>query len=330
MTRRRRSFLPRPRLYEILVVLHVLAAWLVVRRVARLDVGFVGTFLQTGVFFGPLGLNILAYFGVRALLVLFARSGGRARAALFARSWWRPTAFVDLLRLGILTDLVTWAYAWLKLSVPLLHAATWDAAVRRLDAALHFGVEPAVVARRLLDLPFLARLLDLEYAAFLVSTQLGVAWFFSTLSLRERARFAAGFAALWSVGVWIYAAVPVAGPCFSVPEELAATRATLPIQASAQATLAKNYATMKRLAAGEPAAEPIVSMFGVAAMPSLHVGAHAFLALWARRRCRPAFLVFAVLTPITFVGSVASGWHWAVDGYAGLLLAWLAYRLGET
>ena len=68
-------------------------------------------------------------------------------------------------------------------------------------------------------------------------------------------------------------------------------------------------------------------IYSIAAMPSLHVGAHALFAFWSWRHARPLALVFILATFLTFVGSLVTGWHYAVDGYAGILLAFASYRL---
>jgi membrane-associated phospholipid phosphatase len=64
-------------------------------------------------------------------------------------------------------------------------------------------------------------------------------------------------------------------------------------------------------------------------MPSLHVGAQAFFMFFARRRSKVLFALFAALTAVTFFTSVVSGWHYAIDGYAGLLLAWACEAAGR-
>ena len=46
---------------------------------------------------------------------------------------------------------------------------------------------------------------------------------------------------------------------------------------------------------------------------------------FARRH--PLRVPYLVATLVMFVGSVATGWHYAIDGYAGILLAWLVFRL---
>ena len=47
------------------------------------------------------------------------------------------------------------------------------------------------------------------------------------------------------------------------------------------------------------------------------------------RRARRLFLPLALATALTFLGSLATGWHYAVDGYAGMLLAWVAVRIAD-
>ena len=63
---------------------------------------------------------------------------------------------------------------------------------------------------------------------------------------------------------------------------------------------------------------------GIAAMPSIHVAMPALYALASRGAWRVLWWGF---TALTLVGSVALAWHYAVDGYAGILLAWLMWRV---
>ena len=65
-------------------------------------------------------------------------------------------------------------------------------------------------------------------------------------------------------------------------------------------------------------------------MPSLHVGAQAFFMFFARRRSRALFAPLrAPSTALTLFTSVVSGWHYAIDGYAALLLAGLCEAAGR-
>jgi membrane-associated phospholipid phosphatase len=98
----------------------------------------------------------------------------------------------------------------------------------------------------------------------------------------------------------------------------------MPRAASAQAALWENY---QRVVEGreQGALRELNPTRGIASMPSLHVAIHALILFWMWKRETPlrAFWLIAVL--LTFLGSLASGWHYALDGYAGLALAGLAW-----
>lgn len=61
--------------------------------------------------------------------------------------------------------------------------------------------------------------------------------------------------------------------------------------------------------------------YGIAAMPSLHVGAVTMLAIFLYQASPLLGLIGAAFTLITFVGSLFLQWHYAVDGYVGFTMA---------
>ena len=75
----------------------------------------------------------------------------------------------------------------------------------------------------------------------------------------------------------------------------------------------------------------VVFGWGISAMPSIHVAAAVLASLFAFKLSVRVGLFLGVVAACTFVASTALGWHYAVDGYAGALLAcatwWLAGRL---
>lgn len=66
---------------------------------------------------------------------------------------------------------------------------------------------------------------------------------------------------------------------------------------------------------------------GISAMPSMHIAACTLYCLVARgtRWLVPALAYLAVI----FVGSIHSGYHYAVDAPVAVLVAWLCWRLSE-
>ena len=312
----------RLRPYEILVLVNtVLVAALLSSRVALPVRSLFDA--QPSTFFLGLGL-VAAGAALRAISV--AGRDGAARARLYLRLLSRPASLLDLARMFVVLGLATWSYSWLKVFVPHLNRWVTDPLLATLDMKLHLGINPNRLLIELFPFPALYRAVDVYYAGFVFSMGLGFALLASALDPRERARFAAGFAVLWIAGSWLYVALPSLGPCYVFPEDYTAVRAHLPLQTETQRLLIAQY---RVVTSGLKPGVSLNPVFGIAAIPSLHVAGQAFLAFVARKRHPRLALLFAVLSVLTFFGSLVTGWHYAVDGYAGFLLAWGAWRLGE-
>ena len=247
----------------------------------------------------------------------------RLRAAL------RPLSLFDLARFLVFVSLTSFAYSWLKVALPLLRPDVFfDDVLYRIETGMHLGVNPGRFLQGLFPYTLLWNGLDRWYGAFIYSVVGGMAWFVSVLSPRERARFAMGFALLWVLGSWWYFAMPSLGPCFVLKDDYADVRAAMPTQSAVMDTLYAHFGRVRAFRQ-HPEGTDIYPYLGIAAMPSLHVAAQAFFAFFARRRSRPLFLLYAAATAITAFAAVVSGWHYAIDVYAGLLLAWGCVHLGE-
>jgi TRAP-type C4-dicarboxylate transport system permease small subunit len=269
---------------------------------------------------------VAAGAGVRALLLV--RRGDTGRARLYLRRMARPAALADAARFVVAMTLVSYGYSWLKVFVPRLHPVFFDPLLAAADEAVHFGVNPNRFLIELFPSPGFWHVVDLYYAQFLLTIGVAFAWFGAALSFRERARFAAGFAVLWIAGGWAYVAMPSLGPCYAFPADYAAVRPEMPLQTQTQRLLLAQYHAVTQ---GAKEGQPIGlnAAFGIGAMPSLHIAGQAFVAFFARRRNPRFSLFFGLLTALTFFGSLVTGWHYAVDGYAGVLLGWAAWKLGE-
>jgi hypothetical protein len=264
---------------------------------------------------------LVAGVAIHVVLTWFGRRSVRAYLVGFLR----PASLLLWLRVCFATMLTAFAYPWLKVSVPLLNERLWDAELWRLDRWLHFGVAPNVFAVELFRNTPLVAPIDRWYALWITSIFVAWSWSAAHPEPSRRRNFALGCAILSSFGAWIYFSVPALGPCYAYPETFAPVRAELPHATAAQATLGANYAKM--VAGRDGTLRQFNPFFGVAAMPSLHVGAHWLFALWARRWAPRMFRLCVGVAALTFVGSIVTGWHYAVDGYVGALLAWGACHL---
>ena len=245
----------------------------------------------------------------------------------FLRAFVRPGSLLGWARICAAFMLVTFAYAWLKVCVPLLNQRLWDLELWRLDRALHLGFAPNVFLVELLAGTPLLGALDLWYSFWIVTVFAAWAWAAAHPDAARRRNFAFACALLSIAGSWLYLTLPALGPCYAYPELFASVTGEIRHAAGTQAALAANYARM--VAGRDGTLSQFNPYLGVAALPSLHVGAHWLFALWARRHARPMFLPLAAATALTLVASVATGWHYAVDGYAGMLLAWLVLAVAD-
>jgi hypothetical protein len=319
--------LARPRLYELVLLADVAVVIVLVRGRARIGLDVAGSLLDMRAFVAFLAPVLFAGVLVRALL---AARRGRRRGLARLRALLRPRSLADLARFVVTIALTSYAYSWLKMALPLLRPdVLYDPALFRLESALHLGVNPGRFLQGLFPYPALWHALDWYYGTFALTVMGGLAWFASTLSIRDRARFAAGFSFLWVLGAWFYFLVPSLGPCYVLKDDYTEVRAAMPEQSATMDLLFAHYGRVRSLRR-RPEGTDLSPYLGIAAMPSLHVGAMAFFMLFARRRSRGLFAFFAVLTVVTFFTSVVSGWHYAVDGYAALLLAALCLFAGNA
>ncbi len=61
--------------------------------------------------------------------------------------------------------------------------------------------------------------------------------------------------------------------------------------------------------------------WGMSATPSIHVAAATLAALYGFQTSKWVGMVFVIMAVCAFVASVALGWHYAIDGYAGAAVA---------
>lgn len=320
------SRLARPRLYEIVLVADLAAVVLLLRFRARLGLDVARSLLDMRGFVVFAAPFLLGGILLRSLL---AARRGRRRGLARLRASLRPRSLLDLFRLLVALALTSYAYSWLKVAVPLLRPdVLFDQDLFRLETALHLGVNPGRLLQGLFPYPALWRVLDAYYGAFIYTVIGGVGWFAATVSTRDRARFAAGFTLLWVAGSWFYLAVPSLGPCYVLKDDYTEVREAMPSQSATMNLLFAHYGRVRGFYK-HPEGTDLSPYLGVAAMPSLHVAAQAFLMLFARKRSRVLFVLFSALTAVTFFTAVVSGWHYAIDGYAALLLAWVAFAAGS-
>jgi len=251
--------------------------------------------------------------------------GSKKNVLLPEKSW-------EFLLIIVAYVLLAQAYMWGKVFVPAFNHHLVDAALARIDRLVCLGINPNVFLLTIFggahDQPgWTAIFLDSFYSAF-VPMMLGITAFFVTGTSAARRGFLVAMILLWSSGFWLYIAFPSVGPVFGDPALKTEIAAVFPRAAGMQQVLLNNYQALFRLLRGE--AVQIFPGFGIAAMPSLHVGAEALFFFWCVFRKSAWRSIFLMLGLLTWIGSVATGWHWFVDGLAGVVLAFLAALVGRN
>jgi hypothetical protein len=260
-----------------------------------------------------------ALIGIAIRLAVAAKRGeARAYLRRILTAGW----LTDTLRLIVFAVLMVHTYGWIKLTVPVFHPRLFDAELWDLDQHLFLGYSPTVflltIFRRILPA------FDWSYAnIFFASLVIGFTYFLSAPDRRLRVAFADGNSAMWITGAWLYLAIPSIGPAYRFPDVWLEYNRMLPVTQHFQLMLIRNYQAMLRLAAG--GSEQIMVIYGVAAFPSLHVAFQTYAFLWMRKLWRYGEFVFGFFLFVIFLGSMVTGWHYLVDGVAGMVLAALCY-----
>jgi hypothetical protein len=269
-------------------------------------------------------INLLGHALV-SVLVRGAILRLRGQRGYFA-SIWRRGWITDTIRMAVFGNITVLAYGWIKLVVPIYHPRLFDQELWNLDQTLLFGVSPNLLALNLLSNRWVFRAIDTSYAfVFFTSFILILGYFLSEPSRRIRMAFMNGNTVLWIAGAWLYMLVPALGPAFRFPDVWFVYSQWLPRTQYFQAMLMRNYQGVLRMTAGGTAKVQLI--LGIAAFPSLHVGFQTFAFLWMRQLWRSGEVLFGIFAAIILIGSIVTGWHYLIDGLAGIILAVGCYAI---
>lgn len=302
--------------FELVAVANLLVVAIVFHRSRFLLGSITANFLSIAV---SITMQGLAGVVVRSIVALVRRDRRYFRI-LRSAAW-----LSDTLRIIVFSSLAIFAYAWIKLVVPLYHRTLFDQQLWDLDQTLFGGLSPSLFFLNLFSNRTVLAAIDWSYAnIFIVSLLIAFAFFISEPSRRIRIAFTNGHLALWLAGAWLYLLVPSVGPAYRFPDVWFVHEHVLARTQSLQAVLMRNYQDVLRAAAGRPSG-PIRMIFGIAAFPSLHVAFQTFVFLWMRRLWTSGEVLFGIFAFAIFLGSIVTGWHYAIDSIAGIALAGLCY-----
>jgi hypothetical protein len=229
--------------------------------------------------------------------------------------------------LAILRIVVPLMLAWathflLKSFIFVINPRTWDRELAVLDQQLHLGFSPSTFFTTLIQAPALLIFIDAVYSGIYFLIVIGyAAAFVGLLPIRRKLAFGVSFILLWVVGSSLYVAFPSWGPVYVFSDEFIGTLRYMPLTVAVQKALFEEISSLVR----NPEALRYVRFGSVAAFPSLHVGVVTLYTLTSRFVSRRWFAANCGLLGVMIVGSVVTGYHYLLDGWAGMLLAFLLW-----
>lgn len=239
----------------------------------------------------------------------------------------RPVVVINALPVFAAMIFFNKAMVELKPVIPAIKPFSWDESFMALDRTLHFGMDPWAILQPVLGYDWVTFALNIAYNFWFIALFSAWFWFgFQRQSNELRTRFFLAYMLAWFAGGGLLAVMfSSAGPVYYgriglspdpyVPlfSYLNDANTRIPLWfLQTQQMLWDGY-TGK----GEA--------LGISAMPSMHNASAALFALAFAKVSRKLGWFFGIYAAVILVGSVHLGWHYAVDGYAGILLGALSW-----
>ena len=247
---------------------------------------------------------------------------------LTSRNWFE----IVLLRVPfafLLMSLVAHVYLNFKVNIPNFAPYSWDHAFAEIDRLLFLGNDPWVITHWVLSSLDATIFLDNLYLLWFNLLKLGVLSV-AVLPMRNHTRltFLLAYGLSWIIGGVLLAIIlPAAGPVYM--ERITGDPTFAPMMdllyQYSQLTEVKALGVQEFLWEGYT--NPDVDPLGISAFPSLHLEMAATSTLLGFAVSRVIGWTLVVYTAALLVGSVHLGWHYAIDGIAGIALAILFWRI---
>jgi hypothetical protein len=292
--------------------------------------------MRVGLYSQPLLILLTCYLLVLAVGHALWQMVRVQRGQSLLRAYYRSLHTNYLTRERLLPFLVVLAalppfmntFGSFKQAIPQLAPFRWDVTFMEWDYLLHGGNHPWELLHPLLATPALTVLINWGYNLWFFVMFTVVFWQAWGRDRLLRRQFLLSFVVLWAVGGTLLAFVfSSAGPCYfgrvTGQVDPYAPLMTYLRGVSEQTPLWAVEAQGKLWDAYQAGQVRLVG--GISAMPSMHVAAAVLFALAGWRANRWLGLTLTLYAVLIQVGSVHLGWHYAIDGYFGAVVAWLVW-----
>ena len=228
---------------------------------------------------------------------------------------------------GLMTVMLV-SFSQLKNQIPFLQPFAWDETFIELDRALHFGTLPHEYLHAIFgghySISFFTGIYNLWLFMMYFTLLIGC---FLKPDSAVRMQFLVAFLLTWAIGGNLLAtAFSSVGQTYVARLGLGDTYAGLMQALEAHAaTGALSVIGTQNLLWGWYSSE--IKLNAISAFPSMHVASSTLMVLFAFQWSRRAGLAATVFAVGIMIGSVLLAWHYAVDGYAGALIAVLSWKV---
>ncbi len=290
-------------------------------------------FLTYGSLWLRLGIPAVFLFLVLTNLPGIVRErSDRPLATLAARiaGYVTPRAMAGL-GLILLQVVLMGAFTSAKTMLPEISGFAWDAPLADLDAMLHGGVDPWLLISAIVSRPWALHAVEFVYASGWM-VMIGLVPAIVALSPKLaaiRVRFFITYILCWILlGNLLAVATMSAGPAYfgEVTGDFERFRPLLDHVAANAGRLWSAF-DIQRMLWSAYASDAAALGSGISAFPSLHVAMATLWAIVAFERSWKLGVAALVFLAFILVGSVALGWHYAVDGYASIPLTILIWKI---
>lgn len=214
----------------------------------------------------------------------------------------------------------------LKSFIWLVNPRTWDAFLWDVDRFLHLGISPSLFLTTAFSNGAFLQFIDIVYSnIYFMLMVVSVPVLLIVPDVSRRMAFLAAYAFLWMAGSALYLLFPSWGPVFVIPSVFGEVLRYMPSTMDVQEALFREISSL----VNAPLEPRIVRFGSVAAFPSLHLAVVTVFAAASRQVSRAWFVANVVIVLLMLLGSVITGYHYLVDGWAGIALGLGAWALGR-
>ena len=290
-------------------------------------------------FFAVAGMSGFAAFALWYLYNSRVRKVKNFQAAAWQRirtDFLRRERLLLALPVLALWPITASGFTYLKSVIPLVQPFYLDPVLADWDRTLHFGIDPWRYLQPLLGYAPITYVIGFGYTLwFLILQAVLVMQAGASGNRKRRLQFLLTMALAWAViGSLIATMMSSVGPCYfgltyGGPDPFAEQVAYLRGVASSVAeTIRLPFTTtvLQDMLWQSYATNDFGMVRGISAAPSMHIASTWIIARLAWDMGRTARIAGCAFLGFIFIGSIHLGWHYAIDGYMSVVLAWLLWR----